>query len=396
MRVCLVTYEYPPDIGGEASYARDLSEGLVSLGHAVTVLVPAKRGVVYSPGRGLRVLALKTTSLPMLKVASFVIAANRALPRLVAEEGIDVIHVAFDYPSFPFRVRGLGAPLVATVHHLHIAEALGAIRAGRGVASALAGAVRGFALSFMEVVLLRRASAAVAVSGFTRRSLEDYLGVPRARARVVRNGVNVDDIVAAKDRGRVRRKFGLGAGPFLLYVGRLEKSKGVEYLVDAFASAVRSTPSLRLAVVGGGSASYTKALRERVAALGVEGSVRFTGRVDRADLCEIYAACRALVLPSLMEGYGISLVEAMAAGKPCISTRVGAVPELVRDGQNGLLVPPADPVRLSAAILKLTSLPDGGASMGAAGREFVKSLTSERMAWETSSVYAELVRTEER
>ncbi len=392
MKVCIVAYEYPPDLGGEASYARDLAEGLASTGHDVTVLVPAKQGPGYSPAAGVRLLSLKTTAFPMLKVASFVIAANKALPGLVAGEGADVVHVAFDYPSFPFRVRGLGAPLLATVHHLHVAEAIGALRAGRGVGPALAATAKDFLLSSMEAVLVRRASAAIAVSHFTRRTLEDYLGVPRARTRVVRNGVRVDDIMAARDLGVVRKKLGIGASPFVLYVGRLEKSKGLEYLIEAFATVARASPSLRLVIVGGGSASYTKTLKEMVAAFGLEGSVRFAGRVGRADLCEVYAACRAMVLPSLMEGFGIVLIEAMAAGKPCISTRVGAVPELVVDGENGYLIPPADPEALSAAMIRLNSLPDCGAGMGATGRAFAETFSAERMARETAMVYAEFVR----
>jgi glycosyltransferase involved in cell wall biosynthesis len=392
LKVCIVTYEYPPALGGEASYARDLAEGLASAGHEVTVLLPAKRKSEHPPGAGVRLLALKISALPMLKVASFVIAANKVLPALVAAGRAEVVHVAFDYPSFPFRARGLGAPLLATVHHLHVAESVGALRLGRGVASAFTATVRGFLLSSMEGVLVRRASAAIAVSGFTRRTLEEYLGVPKARTRVVPNGVRTDDVIAARDIGVARRKFGLGTGPFILFVGRLEKSKGVEYLIDAFASVVRVEPSLHLAIVGGGSASYTRALRKRAAALGLGESVRFTGRVDRTDLCEVYASCRAVVLPSLMEGFGITLIEAMAAGKPCISTRVGAVPELVRDGENGYLVPPADPGALSAAMVRLNSLPDRGAGMGAAGRAFAEAFSSERMARETANVYAEFVR----
>ena len=115
MRVCLVSYEFPPEIGGEASYAHELAAGLSSLGHAVTVLVPKKRGVEYAHDGRFRVLRVKTSSLPMLKVASFVLAVNRLLPRLVKGSGIELVHYTFDYPSLPVRAGGLGAPVIATI-----------------------------------------------------------------------------------------------------------------------------------------------------------------------------------------------------------------------------------------------------------------------------------------
>ena len=390
MKVCLVSYEFPPDVGGEASYAHALASGLSSLGHEVTVLVPKKQGVEYSKDGGFRILAVRASSIPGLKVASFVIAVNRLLPPLVRSEGTDVVHVVFDYPSFPFRVRGVGAPVFATVHHLHVAEALGALRAGGSFARRLPGIYSDFLLSLMEVVLVRRAASVVTVSAFTRNSLRSYLRVNPDRVRVVPNGIGFRDLLEAKDTGRARQRFGLGSGPLLLYVGRLEPSKGLEALLAAFEVAVRSLPEVRLAVVGRGSERYTLKLKRMAASLGLEGKVTFTGRVGRAELCELYAASTVMVLPSLMEGFGISLAEAMAAGKPCVATKVGAVPEVVSDGVTGLLVPPGSPRELAEAILKVLRSPDAGAGRGRRGRELVVGrFTVDRMARETTALYAD-------
>jgi glycosyltransferase involved in cell wall biosynthesis len=390
LRVCLVSYEFPPEIGGEASYTYCLATGLSSLGHRVTVLLPKKNGVEYLEDGRFAALRVGTSSLPMLKVASFVVAVNRALPALVAERGIEVVHIAFDYASLPVRVKGIGAPVLATVHHLHMAEAIGMRRAGRNFVTGLGAAYRDFALSFMELVLLRRVARAIAVSRFTQDSLRDYLRVPPERMRVVHHGVQFDDLLDAKDSGRARQEFGLGTGPLLLYVGRLDRSKGLECLLEAFATVNQSAPGIRLVVVGQGKESYAGSLRTKADSLGIGASVAFTGKVGRGELCELYAASTALVLPSLMEGFGISLIEAMTAGKPCIATRVGAVPEVVQHRRTGLLVPPGDPGELSAAILAVFSSPDRGAGMGEKGREVaLRDFTVERMAMETAAVYAE-------
>lgn len=326
----------------------------------------------------------------MLKVASFVLAVNQSLPRLVKQAGIDVVHFVFDYPTLPPRARGVGVPVVATVHHLHSAEALGMIQAGRLSLTGLLAVFRDFVFSSLEGAFVKRAAGVIAVSRFTRRSLGLLAGVPGERIRVIHNGVTFDDIVSATDTGSARGRHRLGDGPLVLYVGRLERSKGVGDLVEAFASAVTSFPALRLVIVGGGKKAYGEELKKLVRSRGLEGAVTFTGRVDRADLCELLAASRALVLPSLMEGFGITLIEAMAAGKPCVATWVGAVPEVVIDGKTGVLVPPADPKRLAEGIAAVIGAADGGSGLGEKGREVAMSeFTVERMSVETAKLYGE-------
>ena len=357
----------------------------------MTVLLPRKKGMEYLAEGTFRVLAVKTSSFPLLKVASFVAAVGGVLPELARENMFDLVHFTFDYPSIPPVLGGVRVPVLATVHHLHIAEALGAMRGGRGVISGLPVACRDFLFSLMELALVRQADAVVAVSVFTQRSLGDYLKVRPERTRVVRNGARLEDLYRARDTGKARLMFVLGDSPFLLYVGRLERSKGLERLLGALPLVKKRAPSCRLVVVGSGRGSYPGKLRMRAAELGVEESVTFTGRIDRKDLCELYAASVALVLPSLMEGFGIALIEAMAAGKPCVASRVGAVPEVVEDGSTGLLVPPGDEEALAEAALRVITSPDAGAAMGKKGREAAASRFSlERMVRETAAVYAEL------
>lgn len=386
MRVLLVSYEFPPDIGGESSYTHTLAAGLSSIGHQVTVVLPKKPGVDYLHDGPFRLLVVNTTRLPFLKVAGFIAALDGLLPELVRKEGIELVHFAFDYPSIPVRASGLGVPVVATVHHLHAAEAQGMLRTGGWTLATLTAAYRDFAFSLMELILVRGATMAIAVSSFTLRSLGEYLHVRSGKVRVVHNGMRVADFAP---RGAARS--GEGEPTTVLYVGRLDRSKGLEFLIDAFAT-VRSRAASRLVLVGQGKRPYTDSLRGRAAALGVGSLVTFTGRVSREALLALYAESTVVVLPSLMEGFGITLIEAMAAGKPCVATSVGAVPEVVRKGA-GILVPPASAEELSKAILQVVNSPDRGAGMGARGRETVMEMfTEDRMVRETAEVYAECVK----
>jgi len=120
-------------------------------------------------------------------------------------------------------------------------------------------------------------------------------------------------------------------------------------------------------------------------ALGISALCRFTGWV--ADLRGVYAAADVVVLSSINEGAGASLVEAMAAGKPVVATSVGGVPEIVSKG-TGILVPPRDPVRLAAAIVQLLGTPPLREAMGAAGRQSaVARYSAQRLVSDQDNLY---------
>lgn len=154
------------------------------------------------------------------------------------------------------------------------------------------------------------------------------------------------------------------AHPEVLTVSRLWRgdAKGVEHLILA----MRRTPSaVRLTIVGDGD---DRARLEAIAVdAGLASRVTFTGRLDDAHLIELYRRCSMFVLPSDREGFGLVFLEAMAAGKPVIGARSAAVPELVRDGESGLLVPYGDPVALAAAINGLLDDPLAAARLGERG-----------------------------
>jgi glycosyltransferase involved in cell wall biosynthesis len=152
----------------------------------------------------------------------------------------------------------------------------------------------------------------------------------------------------------------------LLYVGRLAAVKGLPVLFAALAAARRERPDLRLTLIGDGP--ERAALTAECAALGIADIVTFAGYQSQDAVAAALRRAATLVLPSFAEGVPVVLMEAMAAGRPVVATRVGGVAELVEDGVSGLLVPPGDDRALAAAILR--ALRDDG-RMGAAGRAAV-------------------------
>ncbi len=166
--------------------------------------------------------------------------------------------------------------------------------------------------------------------------------------------------------------------PTVLFVGGLEARKGLEYLVLAMAPVVRNHPEARLVAVaksgfrGIDEPGWFKVLAERA---GITDHFTLLESVSNEELAQLYSDCDLLVLPSRNEGWGLSLMEAMACSKPVIATKVGGVPELVTDGVEGLLVDPGDVPGLSAAICRLLGDGDARDRMGKAGRERVKAFS---------------------
>ncbi len=154
----------------------------------------------------------------------------------------------------------------------------------------------------------------------------------------------------------------------LVFVGRLTAIKGLRVLIEAFGKARETAEGLTLTIIGDGE---DRAHLERMASP-YGDAVRFLGFRSQDEVADQLNDADVLVLPSFAEGVPVVLMEAMASGKPVIATRVAGVPELVEDGESGLLVPPGDPEALAHAIVGLAGHPARRAKMGRAGREMVE------------------------
>ncbi|MFZ5918895.1 MAG: glycosyltransferase [Chloroflexota bacterium] len=158
-------------------------------------------------------------------------------------------------------------------------------------------------------------------------------------------------------------------GKMVLFVGTLVYLKGVHRLLEAMAIVRKRHPEASLVIVGRGD--YRETLERRAASLGLTAAVTFAGTMPQNRLRAIMRRCSMLVLPSLSEGLGRVLIEAMACGRPVIGTRVGGIPDLIQEGVNGHLVPPDEAEPLAAKIGDLLAHPEIATEMGGRGRAFV-------------------------
>lgn len=209
---------------------------------------------------------------------------------------------------------------------------------------------------------LAGAATVVTVSAHNRAHLERVL--PRAAVAHIPNGVAVPEAAHGPHPAGV-----------VLCVARLVAKKGIDTLLSALAALDR--PDVRAEIVGGGP--LEQALRDQAATLGLDGRVRFLGPVAFPAVEEAYRGAAMVVLPCRVspdgdrDGLPTALTEAMARGLPVISTDVAGIPEIVRHGETGLLVPPDDPHALAEAIASLLSDAALGRSLGAAGRALMAS-----------------------
>ncbi len=223
------------------------------------------------------------------------------------------------------------------------------------------------------------ADAFVAVSGDIAMRLRRELHVPQAKIRLIPNGTPLASEGHATKRARATCR------PFtILTVARLHAQKGHCYLLEA----VARVPEVRLICAGEGPEESR--LREYARRLGVDDRVDFLGY--RTDVPELLESCDLFVLPSLFEGLPISVLEAMAMGKPVIGTAVGGTLEVIRNGSTGLLVPPADSAALADAIRTLTADRALCWRLGAAGRARVRAeFSEEAVVHRTVALYEELL-----
>jgi sugar transferase (PEP-CTERM/EpsH1 system associated) len=212
----------------------------------------------------------------------------------------------------------------------------------------------------------------IAVSELVRKTYIARAGVPEDRVITIHNGVDAErfPIKDASVAARIRANLGIPLdAPVIGTVGRLHRQKDLASLLTAMVQVRARFPAVRLLLVGEGELRGD--LEALAKSLGLVDAVTFAG--SRPDVAEILATLDVFVLPSLWEGMPNTVLEAMSVGLPVVATAVGGTPEVVVDGQTGILVPPQEPARLAEAIMLLLQDPEFGRKLGRVGRARVMS-----------------------
>jgi glycosyltransferase involved in cell wall biosynthesis len=311
-----------------------LLEGLRSRGHgSLLVCPPGSACEAEARGRGLSVRAV-----PMRNDAD--LGAVLRLRRVLRDEQPDLIHLHTGRATWlgGLAARSLGLPALTT---RRMDRPLG----------------RGWRTRLVHRHLTR---ASVAISAAVERRLREG-GVPEERLRRVPSAVDPEELRSRKGRQATRAAEGAGEEIVVLSVAALVQGKGLDVLLHALATLAAEDLRPQLWIAGDGPERAV--LEELAATLAVKA--RFLGR--RRDVPDLLAACDLFVLPSRNEGLGVAALEAMAAGRAVVASRVGGLAEAVVDERTGLLVPPGDAASLARALARLAREPALRARLGAAG-----------------------------
>ncbi len=338
MKVVVVSGIWPPDVGGPASHAPEVADFLHERGHAVEVVTTALRPPEW---RAYPVTAVSRSLRPGVRHLRGVAVIRERARRA------DVV-----YTTGMFGRSFAGATVAGRPYVLKLTADPAFERARRrgivaGDVDAFQGARGGLrvaALRLARDVELRRAAHVFCPSEYLR-TLTMTWGVPAARVSVLPNPApRLPDLAS---REELRRDFGMN-GMTLAFAGRLTAQKSLGLALEA----VAAVDGVSLFIAGDGEREPVER-RGRELALG--DRVRFLGALPRDRVLELFRAADASILSSSWENFPHTVVEALAAGTPVISTAVGGVAEVVHDGENGLLVPSGDGDALAAAVRRYVS-----------------------------------------
>jgi glycosyltransferase involved in cell wall biosynthesis len=378
MRVLLIPTTYPPAVGGLEINVLNLAKHLKSLGHDVVVLtskgwywkfpsyeviegVPVHRTFFYVYRGSVKSFLAFLFCLPIALTRTFLLM-RRFKPDIVNVHGVGANCFCLRLLRPWTRV-----PTVVTVH--------GVIELPGIAPESFYTATEAKIMSRVCVSTLRHCSFVVGVSQKIVDLARKVSPQAPQRFLVIRGGA---DIPPRNGRSE-------NYGNYALLIGRMEKVKGFDVLVRSLALLPHECDGLHVLVAGDGPEKpHLESLSRE---LGVESRLTFLGMVDRPTVHQLLKECRFLVVPSRSEGLGTVNLEALAHSKPVIASAVGGIPEIIKDGETGLLVKRDDPEALANALIALWSNPEQGRLMGERGRAVVEKECS----WEgLAARYVEL------
>lgn len=248
--------------------------------------------------------------------------------RIIEEHQLDRVNIHAG-PGGVLCIRRLPVPVIVTCHHTYRQQ------------------VRHIRSQFWKTLFLpfekrtyRLADRIVAVSEATKNALVERYGISARKVTVIHNAV---------DTGRLQ-PLEIPKNPHsLFYVGRIDKRKGVEFLIRSMSLVVQAVPDAQLLV--GGKGSHLQRMKSLVRQLGLERNVTFLGFVPDNELNALYNQAQCVVVPSIFEGFGITVIEAIAAGTRVVGTDVDGIREILNSGEYGRLVPYGDQRALADAVI---------------------------------------------
>ncbi len=317
---------YPFKPWGQGRYVHDLVKNLR--------LLSKRKIFVFSPTESVaddfHITIFPGSHSSFGKNISFSIKLNFIIERLIKKYNLGLCHFQGG-PGGLFLLKKLTVPVFYTVHHTFFQQ------------SSFIQSQRWKKLFFfLENYSYHLSDALLSVSPSTHKYLVDQYGLDRSKCRVIPAGVEIATFYPVVQKA---------VDNSILFLGRLEKRKGIDLLIKAIPVVKQKIPKVQLFVVGKGR--LERQLRRYVNFEGLNDNVRFLGTIDECEVVRWYSRVSIVVIPSIFEGFGLTAVEAMACGTPVIATAVDGLKDIIENNVNGKLVASNDIEILSCSIIDL-------------------------------------------
>ena len=353
------------DIGGIGNYIVSLSKALRNMGQGV--IVASSGGELEEELRDSGIEHRKINIKTKFEYGPKVLISAFNLCRIIKDEKVDIIHAHTRVSQVAARLASgiTGVPYVTTCH--------------------------GFFKTRSRKIFDTWGVKVIAISNAVKAHLKDDLGVDEDRIALIYSGVDIGRFSERYSNDRiesVKRSLGLGAGPVVGSIGRLSPVKGQKFLIEAVPAVLSEAKDTEFVIVGSGPDEAT--LKNLARSLGVERSVLFLRSAP--DTHKFLSIMDVFVLPSVKEGLGIALLEALVSGKACVASKVGGISDVIDDGVNGLLIEACKPETIAAAVLRLIKDPALRDKLGQKGNILAKEKFSlDMMAGNVNGLYRNIL-----
>jgi glycogen(starch) synthase len=386
MRILMLAWEFPPRvIGGLARHVDELSVALVKAGHEVHVVTADHPGTPeFETYKGIKVYRVKSHRPTHLNFIDEIMHLNFGMlehaAHLLRTEKFDFIH-AHDWLVAHAGItlkRAFGTPLVSTIH---------ATEWGRwnGIHNDLQHYIHS-----MEWLLNFESKGTIVCSYYMKDQLQSIFSLPSSKIYVLPNGVETEKFNLNFDQWNFRRIFAQDHEKIVMSVGRMVPEKGFQTLADAALRVLQNYNDVKFIIAGKGG--MLDSLRARADRMGISDRVWFMGYMSDEDLNKLFVVSDVAVFPSLYEPFGITAIEAMAAGTPVVVSDTGGLGEIVDHGYTGIKTYTGNSDSLAWGILELLFNPDYAYQIREnAYNKVINVFNWDKIAVDTTRVYQDLM-----